>query len=157
MVLAFKHADQTEWAGFFASMLERAGQELIPDCDLIIPVPLSRKKLFSRRYNQSAEIARQLAKRSGKHFAPGLLGRIPTRGTKKASQASLGLRARFENVRGVFRVPAKYAPRLQARSILLVDDVLTTGATVRSAARTLMAAGAKNVDVLTLALVSAPK
>ena len=157
MVLAFKHADQTEWAGFFATMLMRAGQELIDDCDLIIPVPLSRKKLFSRRYNQSAEIARKLSKRSGKPFAYDLLSRIPVRGAKKASQGNLNRRARFENVRGVFKVPVKNASQLQGRSVLLVDDVLTTGATVRAASRALIKAGVKNVDVLTLALVSGPK
>ena len=157
MVLAFKHADQTEWAGLFATMLERAGQELIDDCDLIIPVPLSRKKLFSRRYNQSGEMARKLSINSGKAFAPGLLERIPVRGAKKASQASLSRRARFENVRGVFKVPVKNASKLQGKSVLLVDDVLTTGATVRAASRALISAGAKNVDVLTLALVFGPK
>lgn len=157
MVLAFKHADQTEWAGLFATMLMRAGQELIDDCDLIIPIPLSRKKLFSRRYNQSGEMARKLSINSGKAFAPGLLERIPVRGAKKASQASLSRRARFENVRGVFKVPVKNASKLQGKSVLLVDDVLTTGATVRAASRALISAGAKNVDVLTLALVFGPK
>ena len=157
MVLAFKHSDQTQWAGLFATMLERAGRELINDCDLIIPVPLSRAKLFSRRYNQSAEMARQLAKRSGKPFAPGILSRIPARGAKKPTQARLSRRARFENVRGVFKVLPKSAPNIEERSVLLVDDVLTTGATVRSATRALLAGGAKNVDVLTLAMVPGPK
>ncbi|MDH5489263.1 MAG: ComF family protein [Rhodospirillaceae bacterium] len=157
MVLAFKHADQTHLAKFFAAQLERVGGELINECDLIIPIPISRTKLFSRRYNQSAEIARILARNSAKDFHPGVLKRIGARGNKKSTQANLSRRARFENVRGVFVVPSAMARRLKGKSILLVDDVLTTGATVTEATRTLLRAGAKNVDVLTLALVGGPK
>jgi len=157
MVLAFKHADQTHLAGLFAAMLHRVGAELINDCDLIIPIPISTMKLFSRRYNQSAEIARVLARNSAKAFAPSALKRISTPRGKKSSQANLSRRARFENVRGVFIVSPRMAQRLKGKSVLLVDDVLTTGATITEAARIIVRAGAKNVDVLTLALVPGPK
>lgn len=157
MVLAFKHSDHTHLAGFFASQLERVGRQLIDDCDVIIPVPISTMKLFSRRYNQSAEIARILASSCGKKYAPGLLRRsAPTQG-KKSTQANLSRRARFENVRGVFNVPSASVAKIVGTSVLLVDDVMTTGATITEATRTLLRAGAKNVDVLTLALVSGPK
>lgn len=157
MVLSFKHADKVEWAGLFSTMLERVGGDLIADCNLIVPVPLTRAKLFSRRYNQSGEIARTLSKRAGKTFAPGLLTRVGLSKGKKPTQGGLSRRGRYENVRGVFKVPNTASSKLAQCSVLLIDDVFTTGATVTSATRALLAAGAKNVDVLTLAMVPGPK
>lgn len=149
LVLAFKHADRTDWAPLFAAWLERAGAELIGDADVIVPVPLHWMRLYSRRYNQAAEIARALSNRAAVPFAPQLL----VRPKRSKSQGRLGRRARFLNVQGAFRVPSCQMAALEGKCVLLIDDVLTTGATVGTAAKALLSAGARQVDVLTLARV----
>lgn len=149
LVQAFKYADRTELAPLLAAQMLRAGRELLADCEAVVPVPLHRWRLFGRRYNQAALLAREIARRSGTRFDPGLLERVrPTR-----RQVGLSREGRAENVRGVFRVPADARIRLTGRRVLLVDDVFTTGATLEAAARTLRRAGAREVDVLTFARV----
>jgi ComF family protein len=147
-----KHADRTHGAPAFARWLARAGAELLPDCDVIAPVPLHRWRLWTRRYNQSALLAFALARFSGRPCVPDLL--LRTRATP--SQGRLGRLARMRNVRRAFAVPPRRAAVLAGQRVLLVDDVYTTGATVEEAARTLLASGARAVDVLTLARVVRP-
>jgi len=149
LILAFKHADRTDAAPAFARWLARSGQALLPDCDLIAPVPLHWRRLFRRRYNQAALLALALGRLAGKPVAPGLLRR--RRDT--ASQGHLSRGARQRNVAGAFQVAPGWPARLAGRRVLLVDDVLTTGATVEAAAQVLTRAGAAGVDVLTLARV----
>jgi len=149
LILKLKHADRPELAGLFALWLSRAAAELIADADLIVATPLHPLRLFSRRYNQAAEIARPLARRAGLPFAPGALER--RRATD--SQGGKSGRGRRLNVRGAFQVPQAERPRLAGRRVLLVDDVFTTGATAEACARTLLRAGAAAVDVAAVARV----
>ncbi len=147
LVLAFKHADRLHAAPTFAQWLARAGDGLIVDADVITPVPLHRWRLLRRRYNQSAVLAHYLARRKPGAVRPDLLIRhraTPPQGHRNASD-------RGRNVRNAFSVRPR--SRIEGRRVLLIDDVYTTGATVSECARTLIRAGVKAVDVLTLARV----
>jgi ComF family protein len=147
-ILALKHADRLDLVPGFARWLERAGASLLADCDLIVPVPLHRYRLWRRRYNQAAELARALARRSGKKADLLVLERsrpTPSQG------AMVSARARRRNVQGAFRVRDCHV--VSGRRVLLVDDVLTTGATVEAASRALKRAGAAKVSVLALARI----
>ena len=147
LVLGFKHRDRTHAAPPFAQWMERAGEALLADADAVAPVPLHRFRLFTRRYNQAALLARELARLCDLPFAPDLLAR--TRHTR--SQAGLSRRGRIENVRGAFAV--RRVEDVRGRRIVLVDDVMTTGATAGACAAVLKRAGALGVDVLSLARV----
>ena len=153
MILAYKHGDRTDMAPAFAAWAARAGGDLIADADLIAPVPLHWTRLFRRRFNQAALIARHLSADGGQKFAPDLI----VRKRRTPSQAGLGFGGRRRNVRGAFRAAAKWRSRLAGKRVLLIDDVMTTGATVSSCARVLTRAGASAVDVLTLARVVRPQ
>ena len=129
--------------------MRRAGAELIADAEVIVPVPLHWRRFFRRQFNQSAELARALARQTGLPFEPSVLRRVkPTR-----QQVGLERREREENVRAAFRVPPEAEIQIAGRRVLVVDDVFTTGATLRSAARALKKGGAGAVDVLTFARV----
>lgn len=147
LVLRFKHADRTEAAPAFARWMARAGAELVAAADVAVPVPLHRWRLFARRYNQAALLARRIARDGGLAFAADALVRV----RRTESQGTFGRSGRAANVRGAFAVRRPAA--VEGRAVLLVDDVLTSGATVGECARTLLAAGARSVDVLTLARV----
>ncbi len=151
MVHRLKYNDRTDLAPTMARWMLRAGGELVGSADLIIAVPLHGRRLLSRRFNQSAELARALSALCGTPFASGLIVR------RKATRHQVGLsaRERAENVRGAFACAPGAAAALQGRRILVVDDVFTTGATVSAVARTLKKAGAADVDVLTFARVMA--
>lgn len=153
LVLRFKHADRIEGAPAFARWMARAGAPLLDECDLIAPVPLHRWRLLTRRYNQAALLALQLGRLSGKPVAPDLL--VRTRGT--ASMGHLKRDERRLNVKGAFALPDSRRAAIEGRAVLLVDDVLTTGATVGECARVLAKAGARSVDVLTLGRVVLPR
>jgi ComF family protein len=153
LLLGFKHGDRTEGAPAFGGGLARAGGELIAECDVVLPVPLHRRRLFTRRYNQSALLAHALGRATGLPVLPDSLRRV----RNTASQGRLSAAARRRNVAGAFRVATGAAERLGGRRVLLVDDVLTTGATVEACARVLKRAGAAGVDVLTLARVVRPQ
>lgn len=146
LVLGLKHADRTERAPAFGRWLARAAGDLA-DCDLIVPVPLHRWRLWRRRYNQSALLALALARETGRPAAVDLLVRPkPTSG-----QGGLGREARRRNVAGAFAL--RPGRDVADKRVLLVDDVFTTGATVGACARVLKRAGASRVDVVTLARV----
>ncbi|MFM9843380.1 MAG: ComF family protein [Dongiaceae bacterium] len=152
LVLRFKHADRTGSAPAFAAWLKRAGAELLVDADLLAPVPLHWTRLLARRYNQAALLTRELARLTGKPAVQDLL----IRRRRTPSQGGLGAAGRESNVTGAFRVHPRHAARLKGQRILLVDDVLTTGATAAACTRTLRRGGAQAVDVLTLARVVRP-
>jgi ComF family protein len=147
-ILALKHADRLELVPGFTRWLGRVGGPLLAGTDLIVPVPLHRGRLWRRRYNQSAELARRLARDWNRAYDPlALIRRRPT-----LSQGAMpSARARRKNVLSAFRVPEP--GRVGGRRILLVDDVLTTGATAEACARALKRAGAADISVLTLARV----
>lgn len=150
LILAFKHADRTDIAPAFGRWLARAAGDLLEDAGLIAPVPLHRWRLLRRGYNQAAMLAHALARETGLPVVPDLLQRV--RAT--ASQQRLSGRARLENVTArAFRVHPWQRRRPAGRRILLIDDVLTTGATAGACARVLRQADAAGIDVLTLARV----
>jgi ComF family protein len=147
-ILALKHADRLDLVPGFAHWLERTGRVLLAETDVIVPVPLHRLRLWRRRYNQAAELARALSRRTGKPVAVSALER--SRATPSQG-AMISARGRRRNVQGAFRVSEP--PMVADRNILLVDDVLTTGATAEACARALKQAGAAKVQILVLARV----
>jgi ComF family protein len=149
LILRFKHGDQQQFAPLFARWLERAAAPLAADCDAVLPVPLHGLRLLSRRFNQAAEIARPLARAVDRAFLPDAL----VRRTRTDSQGGKSARGRRLNVRSAFAVTSAGARAVHGRRLLLVDDVLTTGATAEACARALLAAGARAVDLAVLARV----
>jgi ComF family protein len=150
LILAFKHADRLDHAPAFAHWLERVGRPLLEDADLVVPVPLHRWRLWLRRYNQAAVLGARLAALAAKPHEPlVLLRRRPT----PSQGAMVSAKARRRNVLGAFRVPAAKAAAVRGKNVLIVDDVMTTGATLDACARALKRVGARRVDALTLARV----
>ncbi|WP_245157777.1 ComF family protein [Brevundimonas sp. A19_0] len=153
LILRFKHADDQPLAPLFARWLSRAARPLLEQADAVVPVPLHRSRLLARRFNQAAEIARPLARAERLDYLPDAL----VRRTRTASQGGLGFRRRHQNVKGVFSVPDTRRARLRGRHILLVDDVLTTGATAEACAKALLDAGARAVDLAVVARVQSAR
>ena len=147
-ILALKHADRLDLVPGFGLWLERAGRELIAGSDLVVPVPLHRSRLWRRRYNQAAELARALSRRS---LLPVDTAALVRSRSTQSQGAMPSARARRRNVLGAFRVPEP--AKVAGRNVLLVDDVLTTGATAEAASRALKRAGAVKVQILALARV----
>lgn len=152
LILSFKHGDRTDAAPAYARWMARAGSDLLADADVLVPVALHWSRLFSRRYNQAALLAREIGLFSGIPVSADLL--VRTRRTP--SQGRLGASARRRNVGGAFRVRKKYAGTLAGARVLLIDDVMTTGATANASVRALLRGGAGAVDVLTLSRVPRP-
>ncbi len=153
LILAFKHGDRTDCAPALGRWLARAGAELLVDADVIVPVPLHWWRLFRRRYNQAGLLAQALGRIAGKPVLPDLVRR--RRAT--ASQGHLGPAERRRNVAGAFAISNRRRAEVEGRRVLLVDDVLTTGATAEAVAETLLDAGAHAVDLLALARVVRPE
>ena len=151
LILKLKHADRPELARLLALWLSRAACDLIAEADVVAPVPLHPLRLFARRYNQAAEIARPLARRARLAFLPEALSRKRDTG----SQGGKSGRGRRLNVKGAFEVPPASRAQVAGRRVLLVDDVMTTGATAEACAKALFAAGAAAVDVAAVARVRA--
>lgn len=149
LILGFKHADRTHAAPAYAAWMARAAGPMLAEADLIVPVPLHWTRLLRRRYNQAALLALALGRIAGKPAVPDALVRL----RRTPSQGGLRRLGRFRNVAGVFAVHPGRRARIAGRRVLLVDDVLTTGATVEACVRALRAAGAGAVDVVTLARV----
>lgn len=150
MILRFKHADRTDIAGTFGRLLQTAGAELLADSDLITPVPLHRWRLLQRGYNQSAMLAHALQRTTGTPMIPDLLQRIAA----TASQQGLSGSQRQQNIKAsAFRLHPWHRSKVAGRRVLLIDDVLTTGATIAACTRVLRAGGADAVNVLALARV----
>ena len=133
-------------------MMIASGAVLIRETDCVVPVPLHRWRLWRRRFNQAALLARPIARAGAKPFVPQALARV------KATRSQVGLTraGRAENLQGAFRVPPTQRALVQGRRVLLIDDVTTTGATANAAARALLRGGATSVDLLTFALVGDP-
>jgi ComF family protein len=151
--LAFKHGDRLDLVPGFARWLDRAGGALLDDTDVIVPVPLHAGRLWNRRYNQAAELARSVAKLAIKPVAPMALRRVRATPSQGAMPSA---KARRRNMRGAFQVAPSQMGAFAERKVLLVDDVMTTGATADACARVLKRAGAAKVYVLALARVVKP-
>ncbi|HEV7318187.1 MAG TPA: ComF family protein [Ensifer sp.] len=147
LVHGLKYGDRTDLAPMMAEWMIRASDGAVASADAIIPVPLHAFRLWGRRYNQSAELARAISRLSGRPYEPDVLKRV----RRTSRQVGLGLRAREDNVRGAFAVLESGKAGLSGKSVVLVDDVYTTGATVTAATRALKRAGAGSVTVLTFA------
>lgn len=150
LVHGLKYHDRTELVRLVGRMTARAGRELLADAEVVVPLPLHRARLWRRKFNQAALIAGEVGRIAGVPVEMGALLRI--RATKP--QVGLDERQRRDNVRGAFRVPTSHRSVIEGRRVVLVDDVLTTGATVSAATRALKRAGAARVDVLTFARVA---
>lgn len=147
LVTSLKFGDQLHLASIYGAWLAKAGQELIANSDFIVPVPLHWKRFASRKYNQSALLAYALAKHTRLPVLPDALKRI------KPTQPQTGLTrsAREKNVRAAFEANAKHTDKIKCKSLLLIDDVMTTGATIEQCTKTLLKNNAAHVNVLTLA------
>ncbi|MEK9967882.1 MAG: ComF family protein [Ferrovibrio sp.] len=153
LVLRFKRGDRTDLAPGLAAMMRQAGAPLLAGCDAILPVPLHRWRLWRRRFNQSALLARALGRATEKPVWLDVLRRH--RATR--SLGNLNRTARRRELAGAIGVDPGRAGGLRGRRLLLVDDVFTTGATVNACCRALLRAGAAEVTVLTLARVVRPE
>lgn len=149
VILQLKHADRTDLAPLFARWLSRAARELLEEADAIVPVPLHPGRLFRRRYNQAAEIARPLARLTDVTYLPDALARV--RATE--SQAGKSGSGRRRNMAAAFAARPARRGKVADKRILLIDDVMTTGATLEGCSRALLAAGAACVDVAVVARV----
>ncbi len=149
LVLGLKYGDQTYAAPAYGAWLARSGADIVASADLLVPVPLHRWRLFWRRFNQAALLAQAFGRFTGLPYLPDLMKR------ERATPAmrGLGRLGRLRNISGAFSVRPRLAPRLNGARVVLVDDVLTTGATAAECSRALLRAGAASVDVLTLARV----
>jgi ComF family protein len=145
LVLALKHGDHTHLARALGGWMRRAGAEVLDGADLILPVPLHWTRLFARRYNQAGLLAQAIRAAGGPPVAPDWL----VRRRRTPSQGRLGAAARTRNVRGAFVL--RPGRSIRGKRVVIIDDVLTTGATVEECARVLRRSGAEFVGVLTLA------
>ena len=147
LVHRLKYSDRGELARPIARWMARAGADLLAEADVLVPVPLHPLRLWRRRFNQAALLAREISRQTRKPCDLGALMRV------KATQSQVGLsRAqRADNVQGAFRVA--HGAAVRGRKIVLVDDVLTSGATANAASRALLRAGAASVDALVFARV----
>jgi ComF family protein len=148
LIARFKYGDRPDLARPFARWMVRVGEDLFPGCDLIVPVPLHWTRLWTRRFNQSALLAKGIAGATGLPLRTDVLRRV----RRTPRQAGLGRKDRLGNVAGAFTVPDAARAGVAGKRVLLVDDVLTTGATGDAAAAALRRAGARDVDLLVLAL-----
>lgn len=149
LVLMLKHGDRPDLAGPVAAWLEMAGRPLLTPETVIVPVPIHWSRLIRRRYNQSAELGHALARRTGLVHCPDALIRL----RKTPVQDGLTADGRFLNVAGSMEVHPKRARMLSGRDVCLIDDVMTSGATLAVASEACLEAGARRVCVLVLARV----
>jgi ComF family protein len=149
LVHALKYGDRLDLAPAMGRWMARAGRELTEGASALVPVPLHWRRLWARRFNQAAALARVISDASGVPVLDDALERI--RATRQ--QVGLAKTERATNVQGAFRVPDAKQASVAGKRLVLVDDVLTSGATVDTCTRALLRAGAAQVDVLVFARV----
>src|SRR2546421_4807413 len=149
LVHALKYGDRLDLAPTMGRWMARAGRELLADADALIPVPLHWRRLWTRRFNQSALLAKAIGQENGIAVVDGVLKRVKA----TAQQVGLSQAERAQNVQGAFRVPTECKAEVTGRRLILIDDVLTSGATSDACARALLRAGARSVDLLVFARV----
>lgn len=153
VVLSFKHGDQTQSVPSFMPWLNQAGREILERADYIIPVPLHRWRILRRRFNQSALIAQYLSKDIS---VPSLLDGLE-RKRATVTQGHLQVNERQKNVKNAFAMNPEHVDKLRGKTVVLIDDVYTTGATVNECTKVLLKAGVASVNILTLARVVKPQ
>jgi ComF family protein len=149
LVYALKYGDRHDLAPIMGRWMARAGRELLAGADALVPVPLHWRRLWTRRFNQSALLAKAIARQTGVAVADRALRRVKA----TAQQVGLSRAERAQNVQGAFRVPPDGKGEVVGRRLVLIDDVLTSGATSDACARALLRAGARSVDVVVFARV----
>lgn len=149
LVHSLKYGDRLDLAPTAGRWMARAGSALLADADALVPVPLHWRRLWARRFNQSAVLARAIAEVSGVPVADNALKRVKA----TAQQVGLSQKERASNVQGAFQVPPEGRALVKGRRLVLIDDVLTSGATADACARSLLRAGASGVDVVVFARV----
>lgn len=151
IVHRLKYYDRLEIARPVGRWMARAGADLLAEADVLVPVPMHRLRLVKRRHNQAAVLARAVSRETGVPAAMRALERVkptpPQVGLSKAQRAS--------NMQGAFRVSEQGKLQILDKRIVLIDDVMTSGATANAAARALLRGGAQRVDALTFARVVA--
>ena len=152
LVQGLKYSDRLDLAPMMGRWMARAGHDLLADADLLVPVPLHWGRQWSRRFNQSAALAGAISALCFAPVARSSLKRV--RATPQ--QVGRSKPERAENVQGAFRVPDEGRAHIAGRRVVLIDDVLTSGATVDACARALLRAGVAHIDVLVFARVVAP-
>jgi len=152
LVHALKYGDRLDLAPMMGGWLANAGRELLAEADALVPVPLHWRRNWARRFNQSAMLAAAVSAAGGVPIAAQALKRVKA----TVQQVGLSRSERAANIQGAFRVPAEGKPAVVGRRLVLIDDVLTSGATAEGCARALLRAGARNVDVLVFARVADP-
>lgn len=156
LVLPFKHGDRTDMARACGGWMARAGADLLADADIVAPVPLHWRRLLARRYNQAQLLARAVVRQAEDRARLRLVPDLLRRRRWTGSQSGLRAKERRGNVQAAFDIHPRWVGEVAGKTVLLVDDVLTTGATVEACARVLQRGGARHVDVLTLARVVRP-
>ncbi len=147
LITRFKYSDHTQFANIYGAWLAKAGENLLADTDIIIPVPLHYFRFVQRHFNQSALLAGFLSKKSGIKAIPDAL----KRNRHTTPQTGLNRSQREKNVKGAFVINLRYKATIKGKNILLIDDVMTTGSTIEQCTKTLLKAGAMKVNILTLA------
>jgi ComF family protein len=150
LIVRFKFEDKHEPLPLFIKLMREAGRTLLDDADLLVPVPLHRLRLLQRRFNQSALLAKGLSRVSG---VPACVTSLQ-RTKRTRAQVGLAQDARQHNVADAFGVSRSGRTAVLGKRVLLIDDVMTTGATANACAAALLSAGARKVDVLAIALVA---
>lgn len=149
LILKFKHGDALHLMPLLVQWLHQAGQTLLAQCDVLVPVPLHWIRLWHRGYNQAALLAQGLSQMTGKIYLPHVLRRH----RRTASQGTKNSQQRHHNVKKSFSIKSSQTDRVCNKNILLIDDVYTSGATIQECVKVLKKNGANQVDILTLARV----
>lgn len=149
LVSRFKYGERLDLARLMARMMVSAGQDVLAEADILVPVPMHRLRLWRRRYNQAALLAQLVGRETRIEVLIDGMERV------KRTRAQVGLRRneRQQNLAGAFAVPGRHANRFEGRRVVVIDDVRTTGSTLNACAHILRKAGATRIDVLTFTLV----
>lgn len=150
IVLALKHADRMDLARPAAGWMLKSARPILQPGMLVVPVPLHWLRLLRRKYNQAALLSKAMARSAGLEHCPDALIRHRSTGTQEGRTRD----GRFSNLVGAFSVPKRRQTLVEDRDILLVDDVMTSGATFAAATEALFSAGARSVSVVALARVA---
>jgi ComF family protein len=150
LIHKLKYNDRHEFLNLFVTWMSFAGKELIQQSDLIVPIPLYKSRLWERRFNQSALLAKRLSEKTQIPYECSILRRQK----KTRSQVGLTSKERYQNLKNAFVIEETKRNKLEGKSILVIDDVITTGATINSAAIALKKSGASSVNILSLAIVT---